>query len=42
MYGNYLINKLMCEIMEIKPLGPECSFYEFVSGIFSSKTLVYI
>ena len=28
-----------CEIMEIKPLGPECSFYEF---IFSSKTLVYI
>ena len=29
MYGNYLINKLMCEIMEIKPLWPECSFYEF-------------
>ena len=26
---NYVINKLTCEIMENKPLGPGCSFYEF-------------
>ena len=27
-YQNYVIDKLTCEIMENKPLGPGCSFYE--------------
>ena len=26
---NYVIDKLTCEIMENKPLGSGCSFYEF-------------
>ena len=28
-YRNYVIDKLTCEIMENKPLGPGCSSYEF-------------
>ena len=28
-YQNYVIDKLTCEIMENKPLGSGCSFYEF-------------
>ena len=28
-YQNYATDKLSCEIMENKPLGSGCSFYEF-------------
>ena len=42
-YRNHVIDKLTCEIMENEPLGSRMlSFYEFTSGIFSSKTLVSI
>ena len=43
-YQNYVIDKLMCEIMENKPLGrvPDVVFMNFTSSIFFSKTLVSI
>ena len=41
--GNYVIDKLTCEIMENKPLGfPDVVFMNFTSGIFSSITLASI
>ena len=42
-YRNYVIDKLTCEIMEIKTTWvPDVVFMNFTSGIFSSKTLVSI
>ena len=42
-YQNYIIHKLTREIMENKPpLVPDVVFMNFMSGIFSSKTLMSI
>ena len=41
-YWNDIIDKLMREIVENKPLGSCMFFMNFTSGIFSSKTLVYM
>ena len=42
-YQNYVIDKLMREIMENKPLRSwDVVFMNLTSGIFSSKTLVSI
>ena len=42
-YQNYIIPKLTREIMENKPpLVPDVIFMNFMSGIFSSKTLMSI
>ena len=41
--GNYVIDKLTCEIMENKPLGSRCSCYEFYEWyIVQYNTRVYI
>ena len=41
-YRNFVIDKLTCEIMENKPSAwvPDVVFMNFMSGMFSSKTLV--